>query len=121
MASITRHIPLAASADRVWEALRDVGQPHRLFAGVLLDARMDGGDRVVTFADGPVVRERIVDVDDAARRLAYTVVDGPFSHHHATFVVEDTGSGCMVTWVSDLLPEDAAPMVDGFMTMGAAA
>ena len=41
--------------------------------------------RVVTFANGLVVHERIVDVDDDARRLAYTVLDGPFTHHHATF------------------------------------
>ena len=122
MASITKDIPLAVDAATAWAAIRDVGHPHLVFRGVLTDARMVGGDRIVTFANGLVVRERIVDVDDAARRLAYAVVDGPFSHHHATFAVtaEPDGSS-RLTWVADLLPDDVAPMVDGLMDQGAAA
>ena len=69
-----------------------------------------------------VVHERIVDVDDDARRLAYTVVDGPFTHHHATFAVTAEPDGTSVlTWVSDLLPDDVAPMVEDLMDQGAAA
>jgi hypothetical protein len=121
MASITRHIPLAAGADRVWAALRDVARPHHVFVGVLTDARLEGDDRTVTFADGIEVRERIVAIDDAARRLAYTVVDGTFAHHHASFTVEACTGGCTVTWVTDLLPDDAASRVEGLMAAGAAA
>jgi len=33
---------LAASADEVWEALRDVGNVHRLFPGVLVEAHLEG-------------------------------------------------------------------------------
>ena len=88
MASISKHIPLEADADTVWTALRDVGNAHQIFAPVLTDCRLDRDDiRVVTFANGMVVHEQIVDVDDDARRVAYTVLDGPFTHHHATFVV----------------------------------
>lgn len=123
MASISRSIQLTADADTVWTALRDVGNAHHLFGPVLTDCRMDGDDvRVVTFQSGIVVRERIVDVDDAARRIAYTVVDGPFTHHHATFVVtaepDDTS---VLTWVSDVLPDDVAAMVEALMDQGAAA
>ena len=32
MASITMQIPIAADADTVWAAVRDVGHPHHLFA-----------------------------------------------------------------------------------------
>ena len=61
-------------------------------------------------------------IDDDARRLAYTVVDGPFTHHHASFAVaEAPGGTCTVTWVSDLLPDEVAPMVEGLMDEGAAA
>ena len=122
MASITKDIPLAVDAATAWAAIRDVGHPHLVFRGVLTDARLDGDDRIVTFANGMVVRERIVDVDDTARRLAYSVVDGPFTHHHATFAVtaEPDGSS-RLTWVADLLPDDVAPMVDGLMDQGAAA
>jgi len=120
MASITKHIPLTTDADRAWAALRDVGHPHHLFAPVLTDARLEGDRRVVTFANGMVVTERIIDVDDRARRLAYSVMDGPFTHHHASFAVSEVeGGGCTVTWVSDLLPDDIAPMVEGLMGQGA--
>ncbi|HEX7133987.1 MAG TPA: SRPBCC family protein [Iamia sp.] len=122
MASITEHIPLAADADTVWAAVRDVGRPHLLFPGVLTDARLEGDERVVTFADGTVVRERIVTVDDRARRFAYAVVDGPFLHHSASFAVTAEADGTStLTWVTDLLPEEAAPMVGELMGHGAAA
>ena len=111
MASISKHIPIDADADTVWAALRDVGNAHHVFGPVLTDCRFDGDDtRVVTFANGMVVHERIVDVDDDARRLAYTVVDGPFTHHHATFAVTAEPDGTSVlAWVSDLLPRRRRP------------
>ena len=80
MSTIHRHIHIHAPADIVWDALRDVGRPHeRLTPGVLVDASFDGQTRTVTFADGFVARERIVDVDDDEMRVAYAVVDGPFA------------------------------------------
>ena len=121
MASITKHIPIAADADQVWKALRDVANPHLVFAPVLTGTEVEGDDRVVTFANGLVARERIVDLDDRSRRLAYTVVDGPFSHHHASFTVTGGRSWSTVTWVTDLLPDELAPVVEGLMDEGAAA
>ena len=123
MASITKRIPLDADADTAWAAVRDVGHAHHLFGPVLTDCRLEDDDtRVVTFANGMVVHERIVAVDDDARRLAYTVLDGPFTHHHATFAVAAEPDGTSVlTWVSDVLPNDVAPMVDGLMHQGALA
>jgi hypothetical protein len=40
---------------------------------ILIDARLDGDDRVVTFFNGAVVRELLVDLDDDARRLVWSV------------------------------------------------
>jgi hypothetical protein len=121
MASITKHIPIAADADHVWTALRDVAHPHLVFAPVLTSTELDGDDRIVTFANGLVARERIVDLDDRTRRLAYTVVDGPFTHHHASFTVTGGRSWSTVTWVTDLLPAEVAPIVEGLMDEGATA
>jgi hypothetical protein len=123
MASITKDIPLAVDAATAWAAIRDVGRPHLVFRGVLTDARIEDDDRIVTFANGMVVRERIVDIDDAARRLAYTVVDGPpFTHHHASFsVAEEPDGTSRLTWVADLLPDELAPMVEELMDQGATA
>jgi hypothetical protein len=87
MASIRKEILIEARPENVWAAVRDVGAVHqRLVPGVLVDARLDGDARVVTFASGAVARELLVDVDDKARRFAYEVVEGPLraTHHNAS-------------------------------------
>ena len=65
MASIRKEIPLESSAENVWAAVRDVGAlHHRLVPGFVVDTRLEEGARVVTFGNGMVVRELIVDLDD---------------------------------------------------------
>ena len=64
MASISKEIVIDASAERVWEALRDWGGLHvRLVPGFATDARLDGEDRIVRFFNGSVLRERLVNLD----------------------------------------------------------
>ena len=76
MPSIRKEIAVEASADHVWSAIRELGSVHtRLARGFVLDTRLDGDSRLVTFANGITVRERIIDLDDAARRFAYSVVE----------------------------------------------
>jgi hypothetical protein len=83
MASIRKETVIDVRPDRVWSALRDWGALHeRLVPGFVVDARLDGKDRIVTFFNGAVVRERLVDLDDQARRLAWSIVDGPYTHHN---------------------------------------
>jgi carbon monoxide dehydrogenase subunit G len=122
MASIRLEIPLEAPVDRVWQQLRDVGAVHRLFPGVLTDARVDGDARIVAFANGMVVRELIVDVDDEARRVAYAVVEWQAKHHHASMqVVPDGETRSRLVWVADLLPHELADPVRALMEQGARA
>ena len=106
MATIRKEIPLRAATEHVWDVIRDVGAIHTRFApGFVLDTRLEEGARIVTFANGMVVRELIVTVDDEARRLAYAVVDGTATHHNASFQVfpgEDGGS--VLVWITDILP-----------------
>ena len=122
MASIHKEIPLAAPAEEVWAALRDVANPHRLFRGVLADARLEGDTRVVTFADGLAVRERIVAVDDERRRVAYAVLREGLVHHSASMQVFAEGQGrSRFVWVSDFLPDDLAASFGPLIDQGAAA
>ena len=95
MASIRKEIVVGAPVEDVWAAIRDVGAPHkRLAPGFLVDTRLEGDARVVTFANGLVVRERIVDVDDAARRLCWAVVGSPrLTHHNSSLQVFAEGGG----------------------------
>jgi carbon monoxide dehydrogenase subunit G len=122
MASIRREIPIDRDPEDVWDAVRDVGAIHERFAqGFVTDTTVEPGARVVTFANGVEARELIVDVDDDRRRLAYTVVDGlPGSiHHHATFEVDAGGEGTSrLVWVSDVLPDELAPVLEGMVDLG---
>jgi len=120
MASIHREFGVAVPADVAWEAFRDIGAVHtRLARQYVVDTRLEGDSRVVTFANGMVARERIVDVDDARRRLAYAVVESPqLTYHHASFeVVPDGDQKSRIIWITDLLPDSMAEqitaMVDG--------
>src|SRR5215470_16715894 len=105
MASIRRELLVEADQKEVWEAIRDVGAVHtRLAPGFVVDTKLEEGARVVTFGNGLVARELIVDVDDEARRLVWAVVGGRLSHHNASLRVLAEGSGCRVVWIADLLP-----------------
>ena len=89
---------------------------------LVVDARLEGDARIVTFANGLVARELIVDVDDAARRLVWAVVGSPrLSHHNASLqVLPDGERRSRVVWVADLLPNDAAPIIAGMIDQGMA-
>jgi carbon monoxide dehydrogenase subunit G len=121
MASIQKEIAIAAPADRVWAAVRDVGAVHeRLVPGVVTDTRLDGGARVVTFANGLVVRELIVTLDDQARRFVYAAVGGRATHHNSSIQVFDDGhGGTRLVWITDLLPDDVAAAVGALVDEGA--
>ena len=123
MASIRKELIVDAPADHVWAALRDIGQVHtRLAREFVIDTRLDGDSRLVTFANGEVIRERIVDIDDRARRLAYAVVDWRTTHHNASFQVTPDGDGrSRLTWTTDLLPDSLADLVGGFVDQGCVA
>jgi uncharacterized protein YndB with AHSA1/START domain len=70
MASIRRETVIDAAPDLVWDALRDVGAIHeRLAPGFVTDVKLEPGARLVSFGNGMVVRERIVAVDEAERRV----------------------------------------------------
>lgn len=120
MASIRKEISIDASADAVWDALRDWGALHeRLVPGFAVDTQLDGEDRIVTFFEGTVLRELLVDLDDDARRLAWSVVDGPYTHHNASAQVFAEGeSAASFVWIADLLPDELATRTGEMMHEG---
>jgi uncharacterized protein YndB with AHSA1/START domain len=123
MASIHKEVIVDAPPEVVWSAIRDVGAIHtRLAKQFVLDTRLEGDSRLVTFAGGTVVRERIVDLDDRARRLAYSVVEGKPTHHNASIQVFPEAAGrSRIVWIADLLPNEIAEFIGGMMDQGCAA
>lgn len=110
MATVYKEILLEADPAKVWDAVRDVAAVHkRLVPGVLLDTRMDGNARIVRFANGLIVRELIVTIDDEARRLVYASVAGRATHHNASFQVFAEGEArTRLVWITDVLPDELA-------------
>jgi hypothetical protein len=109
VASIRKEIVIEVRPEAVWDALRDWGGlDQRLVPGFVTDTRLDGEDRIVTFASGLVVREVLVDCDDDQRRLVWSVVDGPYTHHNGAARVHPEGSHTRFVWTTDLLPHERA-------------
>lgn len=70
MVSIRKEVLINAKPEDVWDAVRDVGVIHRRLApGFVVDTRLEGDAHahIVTFGNGTVLREVIVDLDDSAR------------------------------------------------------
>ena len=126
MASIHKDIPIDAHPDDVWAAVRDFGALHRLVPGFVRDVRLEGDarqdTRIVTFANGMVAREVLVDCDDARRRLVYAVISERVTHYSASVqVAADGATGSRLSWIVDLLPHEMADYVDGQMDQAALA
>jgi uncharacterized protein YndB with AHSA1/START domain len=119
MASIRKEMALRADPATVWDAVRDVGAIHtRLAPGFVTDVKLEGDARIVTFANGMTAKELIVDVDDAERRLVWSVVEGRPTHHNGSIQIFPEGDGCRLVWIADLLPHDLAQPIGAMMQHG---
>jgi hypothetical protein len=124
MASICKDIPFNAHPDAVWDAVRDFGAVHqRLNPGFVVDCRLEGDARIVTFHNGNVVREEFVDCDDARRRLAYAIVgrEGIQHYNGSVQVFGDGDSHSRIVWVVDVLPNEIAPYISSQIDIAATA
>lgn len=115
MATVRAEAVIDVPAQRVWDAIADVGAVHwRLLPGRVADARIEDDARVLTMPDGSEIHELIVSVDHHDRRLAYAVVQGqklPITYHHATFQVLVDGERSRLVWLTDVLPHSMAAAV----------
>jgi carbon monoxide dehydrogenase subunit G len=120
MASIRKEILIEASPATVWAAVRDFGAVHRrLFPGLLTDARLDAEARVVTFANGKTVRELLVDIDDATRRLVWAAVGASAKHHNASMQVIAEGERLSrLVWITDFLPSEITGTIASLIDQG---
>jgi len=123
MASITKNIETIAPVRAVWSALRDVGALHtRLVPGFVVDTVLDGDARIVTFANGMVVREPIITIDEEHRRLVWSAEGPQFEHYNSSAqAIERADGTTVVVWVADFAPDELADVIDEMMSAGAGA
>jgi len=120
MATIRKEILIDTTPEAAWEALRDVGALHtRLVPGFVKDTKLEGNARIVTFGTGMTVREEIISIDAAQRRVAWAIAGQQFHHYNgaAQIFAHDKG-GIRFVWTTDLLPDQLAPAIDDAMTNG---
>ena len=123
MATICKEAEITRNAGFVWDAIRDVGAIHRrLVPGFVVDCKLEGDSRRITFANGMAVREIIVAVDDKTRRHAWSARGEPLTHHNASIQVFAEGDDkCRVVWIADVMPNEVADTVGEMMLQGLAA
>ena len=122
MASVVRDVIVDTDPEQAWDALADFGHVDtRLAAGFVTSCTVDEpGVRTLRFFTGALAREALVGLDAAARRLAYTVVDGPLgaTHHNAAAQILDHDGRTRFVWVTDVLQDDLGDTVGHLMDRG---
>ena len=123
MATHREEILVAVPPEAAWDAVRDVGAlATRLVPGFVREVRLEPGARVVTFANGLVVREPIVAIDEQGRRLVWCAEGGAARHYNASLqVFAGENSGSRLLWIADFLPDEIAPGIAAAMQAGASA
>lgn len=88
-----------ASADAVWATIAQGGDVHKWFGSAFraceLKGSGEGAERILTLADGGQLRERIVEIDHAAKRFRYAIEEHPLPATNVVgrIEVEDLGGG----------------------------
>ncbi len=123
MPTIHLEIMVELPVEKVWEAIRDVGQLHiRLVPGFVVATEMlthtATPTRRVTFASGDVLDEAIVSIDDQRRRLVWSITS--VEHHNGAMQVFDAESGSRITWTADVLPAELTEAFSPLMAAGLA-
>ena len=113
MASVHNDVSLNVPARDVWDAVRDFGAlPERLAPGFVTACKLDGDARIVTFANGAVAREVLVDCDETRQRLVYAIDNERLKHYSASVqVIADGEASCRLIWIIDMLPNELAAYV----------
>jgi carbon monoxide dehydrogenase subunit G len=120
MATLMKDIAISVPPEAAWDAICDFGLVHeRLVPGFVTATRLEGRDRIVTFANGSTLREPLVSRDDDRRRLVYAGQEGRFTHYNAAPEVFAEGQGCRILWTVDLLPDELAAEVEKLMSVAA--
>ena len=114
MATLHSSVFIEVAPEMIWDAAKDIGALHtRLVPGFVVDTKLDGDARIVTFGNGLVARESIISIDDERKRLAWNAEGGKTKHYNAVLQIFAQGSGSRVEWTTDLLPNEMAAPIQG--------
>ena len=109
MAEQTVQIDSSAGADELWGKVGDFAGIGGWFPGID-SCRIEGDVRVLALGTMEI-REQLIERDEAARSITYSVIGGvPVESHRATVKVTPNGNGSTITWTVDVEPEEMLPI-----------
>jgi hypothetical protein len=123
MATIYKEWLIAASAEHVWDRLRDFYALHeRLVPGFVTACRAEPGVRFIRFFNGFEAREALIGLSEQpVMRVSYTSLDTKATHHSASAQVFTVDDGqCRLVWITDVLPDEIAATIAPMMDRGGA-
>jgi hypothetical protein len=82
------------------------------------DTQLESGARMVTFFNGMKMREPIITLDEARRRLVWSAQGGATTHYNAALQVIADGEYTQVHWTSDFLPDAVEPTLSSMQDQG---
>ena len=110
MAKETVSIDLDASPDAAWAVVGDFHGIADWFPGIESN-RPDGDVRVLSMGTMEI-REQLVERNEAACTLVYSIVGGvPLERHRATVTVSPREGGSHVDWAVDIEPDAMLPIM----------
>jgi hypothetical protein len=111
--SVVETVELGAAPERVWEAIGQFGGTwHPLIANVRLIGSGVGQLRVIETVDGKQIIERLDAIDNPGRSYRYTNISGiPVSNYTGVLDVKAKGTGSVVEWRSQFLPNDQPSII----------
>jgi len=117
MADGKAEVKIAKSPDEVWDLVGNFGGLAEWMPGIEA-CELDGDIRRLQTM-GLEIHEQLVEHDDDARRISYSIVKSPMplEHHLATISVDADGDGSLLTWAYEVRPDELAsaigPIYDG--------
>ncbi|WP_372736926.1 SRPBCC family protein [Nocardioides sp.] len=118
MATINLKSNLEVAPDELWARVKNVGAVSDLL-NVITESSLDGDKRHCTMADGGLLEETILSVDEDHRRVAYTITSGPFpvEAHASSMQVSAAGDGkSTLQWITDIKPDELAGALGPMLT-----
>ena len=105
---LTESIEINASPDKVWDIVKDFGNPQA-WMPMVESTRSEGGNapgatRELTLKKGGIIKEELKSYDEAKKTFAYKISENPdcsvlpVNNYSSNIEVEASGSGTKVTW-----------------------
>ena len=117
MATASAEIMINADPDATWAVVRDFHGFDAWTPGIT-ELTAEGDDRVFSMM-GMTIRERLVNLDESARAITYSIVEGaPVESHEATITIHTADGGSRVTWDVTVTPDEMAEMLGGIYQQG---